>query len=155
MKDTPTKSAASYLKPGKNDLLTVLSKAQAIDRLNKIFKPLVDAKYRQYCQVANLTNGVMTVLTANGSVASQLRYHAKELIQALHKDPALSHIREIQFKVRPKQAPIMDRPVDKSKERKPAKPLSNNAAQLLLDMASTIEDEKLRTIMERIAKHGK
>lgn len=155
MKDTYTKAAADYLKPASNELLTVLSKVQAIDRLNKVFKPLVDDKYQRYCQVANLTNGVLVVLTANGSVATQMRYQTRDLIKALRKDPAFSHIKDIQFKVRPRQAPVFERPVDKSKERKPATPLSSDTAELLLDMASTIEDPTLRAIMEKIAKTGK
>ena len=155
MKDSSTKPAASYLKPGSNELLTVLSKVQAIDRLNKIFKPLLEAKFRPYCHVANLTKGVMVVLTANGAVAAQMRYQTRDLIKALHNNPALSHIKEIQFKVSPHQEPILDRPVDKTRQRNPARPLSEESAKILLDMASTIEDPALREAMERIAKHGK
>lgn len=154
MKDTLTKSITAFLKPSHNELQTVLSKVKAIETLNHTLNPLLDPALQPYCQVANLTSGVLVMLTANGSVATQLRYHTADLIKKLHKNPALKHIREIQIKVRPPMPVGVQRGGVAKLPNKAAK-LSPECAQTLLAMADTIEDEELRAIMIRIASHTK
>ena len=152
MKDTPTKSASSLLQPSHRDLQTVLSKVRAIETLNHTLNPLLDPAIQQYCQVANLTNGVLVILTANASVATQLRYQAADLIKKLHKNPALKHIKEIQSIVRPSMPVGVQRgPVRKQVNK--VEHLSPETAQILLAMAETIEDPELREVMRRIASH--
>lgn len=154
MKETPTKSVTAFLQPSHKELQTVLSKVKAIETLNNTLNPLLDPALRPYCQVANLTNGVLVILTANGSVATQLRYHTADLIKQLHKNPALKHIREIQIKVRPPVATGVQRGGAVKLPKKAAK-LSPESAQTLLAMAETIDDKELRAIMLRIASHTK
>jgi len=154
MKNTLTKSIASLLQPNHRDLQTVLSKVKAIETLNHTLIPLLDPAIQKYCQVANLANGVLVVLTANGSVASQLRYQAPELLKQLHKTPALKHIREIQSKVRPPQPVGVQRGTVSKIPQKTAL-LSQETADTLLAMAETIEDDELREVMQRIARNTK
>lgn len=154
MKETPTKSVTAFLQPSHKELQTVLSKVKAIETLNNTLKPLLDPALQPYCQVANLTSGVLVILVANGSVATQLRYHTNDLIKKLHKNPALKHIREIQIKVRP-PVPVGVQRGGPVRMPKTAAKLSQATAQTLLAMAETIADEDLRAIMLRIAKHTK
>jgi hypothetical protein len=154
MKNTLTKSVLSYLQPTHRDLQTVLSKVRAIETLNNTLIPLLDPAIQQYCQVANLTKGILVILTANGSVASELRYQVPDLLKKLHKNPALKHIREIQSIVRPPMPIGVQRGSVAKKAHKTAL-LSQESAATLLAMAETIEDPELREVMTRIARHTK
>lgn len=154
MKNTKTKSVSAFLQPNHRDLQTLLSKVKAIETLNHTLNPLLDPALKAYCQVANLTNGVLVILTANAAVASQLRYQTDDLIKKLHKSPALKHIREIQIKVRPPMPTGIQRGASHKKAEKVAL-LSPESAQILLEMAETIEDADLKEAMLRIAGHTK
>lgn len=152
MKETLTKSVSCFLQPNTRDLQTILSKVKAIQTLDNIFIPLLDPALQKYCQVANLTNGVLVILTANGSVASLLHLQNPDLIKKLHKNAALKHIRDIQYKVRPSQPTGVQRGAVIKKTEK-ATLISPETAQTLLAMAETIEDPELREVMQRIAGH--
>ncbi|HTM64005.1 MAG TPA: DUF721 domain-containing protein [Gammaproteobacteria bacterium] len=152
MKDDPAKPVSTLLQPNHRDLQTVLSKVKAIQRLNEALVPLLDSTLRPHCQVANLTNGVLVILTTNGSAATQLRYQSADLLKKLHKTSALRHIKEIQPKVRPAQPVDVQRGPSQTKTVPPAL-MSEQTAQTLTAMAETIEDEELREIMLRIAGH--
>tara|TARA_R110000868_G_scaffold208515_5_gene457988 strand:+ start:2054 stop:2530 length:477 start_codon:yes stop_codon:yes gene_type:complete len=154
MKETSTKSVASLLAPNHRDLGTVLSKVKAIQTLNRTIIPLLEPRLQKYCQVANLANGVLVLLTANGSVATELRYATPDLLRKLRESLALKHIREIQCKVRP-PTPAVD--VERGGTRKQAEKktmLSTETSETLLAMAETIEDPELRATMQRIAAHA-
>lgn len=154
MKDTTIKPVSDLLQPKHRDLQTLLSKVKAIETLNDTLRPLLDPALQNYCRVANLSNGVLIVLSANAAAASELRYQAADVIKKLHKNHALKHIREIQVKVRPAQpVNVMRGPVTKAPQ-KPAN-LSPESAEILIAMAETIEDETLREAMLRIAGHCK
>lgn len=154
MKDTKTKSVSAFLQPGYRDLQTLLSKVKAIETLNHTLNQLLDPALKEYCQVANLTNGVLIILTANASVATELRYSAADLIKKLHKNHSLKHIREIQTKVRPPAPSGLRRGIVKKQPEKAAL-LSPETAETLTAMAETIEDADLREVMLRIAGHVK
>lgn len=154
MKESKTKSISALLQPSHRDLQTVLSKAKAIETLNRTLIPLLDPTIQKYCQVANLANGILVVLTANSAAATQLRYHVTDVIKKLRQNPSLKHIHDIQIKVRPAAAPVG---VERGKAPKiPTKPspMSPETAQTLAAMAETIEDPELREIMLRIAAHS-
>jgi hypothetical protein len=154
MKDKPTLSISSLLQPNTRDLQTVLSKVKAIETLNHTIIPLLDPALQKYCQIANLTNGVLVILTANGSVATELRYHVPDLIRKLQKNHALRHIKEVQCKVRPPMQVGVQRGFVPRKAEK-VMPLSKESAEILLAMAETIDDEKLREVMISIAGNTK
>jgi hypothetical protein len=152
MKETESKPVSALLQPNHNDLQTVLSKVKAIQTLNQTIIPLLDDSLQKYCQVANLANGVLVLLTANGSVASQMRYVIPDLLRKLRSNPSLRHIHEIQCKVRPQVSVGVERGAAKRKPKKVTL-LSADTAATLLDMAETIEDPELRAIMQRIAQN--
>ncbi len=78
MKDTFTKSISTLLQPNHRDLQTVLSKVKAIANLNQLVTPLLEPTLRPHCQVANLSSGILVMLAANSSVATQLRYQTPD-----------------------------------------------------------------------------
>lgn len=154
-KKPDTQLVSAFLSPGYRDLTTIMSKVKAIDKLHQTLQEILPDELRQYVRVANLSNGILVALVANGAVATQLRYHNRTLIKKLHKNPALNHIKEIQVKVRPDNpTKVFERPVDKKKLRKAASPLGQDAADILIDMAQTIDDPRIRKTLEKIARHN-
>lgn len=152
MKETDVLPALAFLQPSHKDLQTVLSKVKAIETLNDTLKPLLDPVLQTCCRVANLTNGVLVILTTNSSAATQLRLQTGDIVKNLRKNAALKHIREIQVKVWPFKPVDVERgPVTKKTGK--AVQLSPETAQTLLAMAETIEDENLREIMRKISRH--
>lgn len=153
MKDNDPKPITDLLKPNLKELQTILSKIRAIGLLNETVKNLLPSHLQKYCQVANLSNGILVMLTANGSAASELKNHFAPLLHQLHQTPNLRHIREIEVKVRPTSTPVgVHRGKGSKSPSKPAK-LTPAAASAVAAVAETIEDPKLREIMEKIAKH--
>lgn len=152
MKESPTKPVSSLLQPNHRDLQTVLSKVKAIATLNQHIQPLLDPKLQPYCQVANLSNGILVMLATNSSVATQLRYQTADILTKLRSNPSLRHIKEIQCKVRPPIKITVERGQSNKKPEKMT-PLSTETAETLLAMADTIEDPTLRATLQRIAGH--
>lgn len=153
MKNT-VKSISDLLMPNQRELQTILSKVKAIKSLNQIIIPMLPANLQKYCQIANLSQGVLTILTSNGSAAAELRYHLGDLLKMVRTVPTLKHIREIQSKVSPSSQPVgVERGKTTKRPYKPS-PLSQATADIMQAMAETIEDPKLRDIMLNIAQHG-
>lgn len=153
MKDT-VKPISDLLAPNQRELQTILSKVKAINTLNQTIIPMLPANLQKYCQVANLSHGVLTILTSNGSAANELRYHLNDLLKKLHATHNLKHIREIQSKVRPSTQPVGVHRGKTTKLQHKPEPLSEETAAILLEMAETIEDPGLREIMKNIARSG-
>lgn len=147
-------SIANLLQPTGRDLQTVLSKVKAINTLNEMVRGLLEEGLRKYCRVGNLSNGILVLLVDNSAVATQMRYVVPSLLQQLRGTKALRHIKEIQLKVRlPEAVDVKRGDIGVSVEK--IQLLSPDAAATLRAMAETLEDEKLREIMLRIAaKHA-
>lgn len=131
------------------DLQAIHAKIKMLERLSQKVLPLLDSSLAKYCQVANLTNGKLILIAANGSIATQIRFQANEILGKLSKDNSIWQIKGIECKVRPPQPRLSPR-----LQATPAKhmaALSPETAQIVKSMAELIEDPKLREIMERIA----
>lgn len=106
---------------------------------------------RQYCQVANITDNRLIMIVANSSVATQLRFQTFDLLRQFKADSMLKKINEIQIKVRPYTFFI-------SRFNTPTKniaPLSEETANTIRSIASSLKDTTLRQIMEKIASRTK
>lgn len=151
MNDNHPKPITDLLQPNLKELQTLLSKIRAISLLNETVKNLLPSHLQKYCQVANLSNGILVMLTANGSAASELKNHLNPLLHQLHQTPNLRHIREIEVKVRPTSTPVgVHRGKATKSPTKPAK-LTATASAAVSAVAETIEDPRLREIMKKIA----
>lgn len=141
---------ANLLQPTGRDLQTVLSKVKAINTLNEVVQGLLDDGLKKYCRVGNLSNGILVLLVDNSAVATQMRYTVPTLLSQLRGTKALRHIKEIQLKVRlPEKVDVKRGETGVQQEK--MQWLSQDAAETLRAMAESIEDERLRGIMLRIA----
>ncbi|TAK75634.1 MAG: DUF721 domain-containing protein [Gammaproteobacteria bacterium] len=145
MTTPPFKKIAGYLQAQGQELQFVLAKAKKLAELNQQIALLLDPPLREYCQVANLERGRLVILAANGSIATQLHFRLPDLLKRCQQDPALQSIREIHCKVRLSQMPSTQ-PADEM-----MKPLSPDTAEAVKEIAQSLDDPRLKAIMEKIA----
>jgi hypothetical protein len=140
-----SKKADSFL--SSNDLQRLLQKAKLLMAINEKLKEYLVPEIFHYCQAANIQDGKLVILTANSSVATQIRLRTSTLLTQFRQDPLLQSVNEIQAKVR---RDITSTTKSKKKYHQ-IKLLSTETAQLVHDIAQSIEDPKLREVLERIA----
>ncbi|SRR5579883_131859 len=144
MTTPPSKKITAYLQ--NEELQFVLAKAKKLAELNQKIATYLDPHLRLHCQVANLERGRLVLLAANGAAATYLRFQSAELLKQFQQDPALQSIREIHCIVRP---PLTSAATPGTQ----MKPLSPQAAQSVKEIAQSLDDPRLRKIMEKIAGH--
>jgi hypothetical protein len=81
-----------------------------------------------------VNGGILVLIVANGSVATQLRFQIPDLLKKFKLDPILKRIHDIQCKVRP--APSSSR-VDKASNTMPT--LSPESAQIMRDIITMLQ----------------
>lgn len=129
-------------------LQPIFAKVKMLEELNARVSTYLDDSLKRYCQVANLSQHRLILLVANGSTATQLRFLTPDLLRKFKTDPQLVHIQEIQIKVRPLQS-------ERRTMKKTHKPtISQQSAEIVREIAESIEDPKLREALLRIAKHS-
>lgn len=153
MKEIFSKKAGNYLLDDHPDLHAFYLKLKALDELNAHVSRHLHPDVRAHCQAANLVDGRLILIAANGSIATQLRYQIPELLTQFKSDPALHHIKDIFCKVRPPLA-RSQRKLTPPAASKMA-PLSPQTAKMVDAMADSIDDPKLREVMKRIAQNIK
>lgn len=144
------KNVGNYLHPNHMELQSVFSKIKTLQELNKFMLPLLGEGMAKYCQVANLVEGRLILLAANGSIATQIRFMTPDLLKKMKTFPALADIQDILCKVAPSQAISPS----KSKSTPTAlAPLSAETAHMVQEIADNITDPDLKRIMQKIAAH--
>ncbi|MFZ2315112.1 MAG: DciA family protein [Gammaproteobacteria bacterium] len=155
MKDFKPKKADAILSKGR-ELPQVFAKIQQLDILNRLVADHLEVNMRQYCKVAHLTSGRLTLVVANGSIATQLRFQTSDLIKRFANVPALKYVKEIHCKVHPsitETARTASRPT--ARQQRQMSLLSTETAEIIQSMADSLEDPHLRAVMQRIAAKKK
>jgi hypothetical protein len=145
--DGYSKKAAGYFDQDHQELQSLFMKIQELQKLSLKVSAYLEPHLVSYCQIANVAGSKLIVFVANGSIATQLRFQTTDLLKKFSLDPGLKHIRQIDYKVHPKLA----QPSDSRSSQKKMQPLSRETADIIRNMAETLEDQALREIMERIA----
>jgi hypothetical protein len=99
-----------------------------------------------------LVGGKLILIAANGSIATQLRFITADLLKRIKREPTLQHIQQIECKVRPVQSALSSRLTTQMSKKMPS--LSPETAEIVHEIAGSIEDPTLREVMERIAKRA-
>lgn len=147
VKDFSSKKADNFLETDNRDLQFVFTKLKQLELLNQKVVSYLDDNIAKYCQVANVAEKRLILIVANGSIATQIRFQSLDLLRKFKQDAMLRHIQDIQCKVRPAQAG----PLTSYRKLKNMPALSNETAEIVRDIAETIEDSALREVMVRIA----
>jgi hypothetical protein len=147
------KKADNFIENDSRDLQTVYTKIHMLDMLNQKIQSHLEPGIAKFCQVANLVNGKLILIAANGSIATQLRFQSGDLLRKFRQDPMLKSILSIECKVRPAQNQLSSRLAEKTPKSMPG--LSQQTAEIVNTIAESIEDPALREVMTRIAKRVK
>lgn len=146
------KTTEDLLEAGGRDLDFVMSKVKRLAEIQTQLAKYLDPQLAAYCQVANMLDQRLTLIVANGSIATQIRFLSNELLKKFKQDPQLRTIQQIDCKVRPPQSATARMETPKNKY---APLLSADSAAVVDEIAETIEDPKLKEVMKRIAKRSK
>jgi len=150
MKDEFSKKTDDYLSSSHKELGVLFAKVKVLNEMNEAFLPLVDAGLRPYCQVANLQGDKLVIITANGSVATQIRFQSMDLLRKFKPYPVLEKIRSIHCKVHPGFARQSASHAEKAGQTPEL--LSDETAEMIRKIADSIDDPGLRDAMKRIAE---
>lgn len=151
MPDVPSKKTiADHLQKSGQELQSVLTKIKELERLNQKFLFHLDPALKNYCQIANWQNNRLIILAANASVATQLRFQIPDLLKKFKQDSLLKKFQDIHCIVRPFSSRLQSMPHPRK-----INPLSPETAKQIHEIAQSLSDDKLREVMEKIAKHVK
>ena len=149
MKNISSRKVSAFLPTDDPHLQFILTKIKTLDTLNRRMTAYLDSSIQPYCQVANMDRNRLTIIAANGSIATQLRFQIPDLLNQFKQDSLLQKIQTIHCKVLPSLTPLQP----SSLPAKKLTSLSLKTAAIIREMAETIEDPTLRAVMEKIARH--
>jgi hypothetical protein len=130
-------------------LTTLLGKVADLRQLNQLFSQYLDPDLAKHCQVVKIDRDCLIVVVDNNHWISQLRFHIPDLLPKLRTHAPYQNLKAICSKMKPDYKPFVPR-----RKSPPMKLLSQDAADKMLDAAKSIKDERLRGILERIARHS-
>lgn len=143
-----SKKASTYLEATHKDLQFIFSKVKKLNALEAALSRYLEPSIANKCTVANSAGSVLTLVAANGSIATLLRYQATDLLKKFKQDPLLQHITELQCKVHPaSKNPLFDETTPTHEVAL----LSNETAAMIEHTAEAIEHPKLKAAMKKIA----
>jgi hypothetical protein len=128
----------------------LIGKLKQHKQLQQILIEYLEPKLATHCEIANHENNCLIVLTDSALWATQFRFQIPELLTKLKQHPKLYDLKHIYCKIRPTSA---TRPTQKTPEPPAVQRLSSATAQMILDTASSIKHDKLKAIMQKIAKN--
>jgi len=145
-----TKNIISHvLKADSKTLSVLLSQLNELQKLQGLFVQYLEPHLAKHCEVARYHQDKLIVITDTGSWATQLQFRIPELLEKLKTHLEFQNIKAICCKIRPKVLR------DKKQSTRQVSKLSQETAELILQMTGNIQDEDLRAVFARIASHRK
>lgn len=135
------------LKQDSKSLQGLMSRLDELQRLNTLLGEHLEVEIAKHCQVVKFEKNCLFVIVDNGSWATQLRFQIPELMTKLRQIPKMENLSGIICKTRPHPSVKSD----KQKKRQ-VTTLSQPISEQVLEIANTIQDEKLREILTKIAR---
>lgn len=126
------------------ELSRLLGRVQELERLTRLVQSLLPESLRTHCRVASVRGTTLVLQTDSPAWATKLRLSGPSLERALQS----ANVRHIEIKIKPISNP---RPLP---DRHPAL-MSKNTATLLLQLADTMSDPKLKDALNRLSRHGR
>jgi len=136
-----------YLQQDNKTLSSLLAKINQLQQWNGHLRECLgsDNLLLQHCQIANVSGTVLIIIADGPHWVTRLRFHIPELLSQLQHYPSLAHIKGICCKVQPAR----HAGIQKTAGNRPQ--LSQKSASLLQEAALKIQDERLRSILNKIA----
>lgn len=96
-----TKSLASLIERPKNQLTSVVKKAQTVGRIENSVKSLLDQTTARHVRVGRPQNNCLPLFVPNGSWATNVRFQRQHLIKKMNHIQDLKDIQSLDIKVCP------------------------------------------------------
>jgi len=142
-------SVANLLQKDSTGLSKLTIKLKQLTQWNDWLKdalPLEDKDLAKHCQIVGIDRTSLIVIADTAHWVTRFRFFIPNLLKVLQNYPDLKNIGSICCKVRPAHHRQMN-----NKKPKSTVVLSKKNAQVLMEDAAQIKDEKLRKVMEKIA----
>lgn len=132
----------------KGDVADLVTEARRLSRLTRLLQNELDSALAPHCQVTRLAPPELTILTDSPVWATRLRLHASVLAKQLHeKYIEFQKVEYIEVKVYPSRHETPDpEPLPRQ--------ISSEAANSIIAMAQSLEDEPLKEALLKLAKHA-
>ncbi len=140
--------AVSSLLEAPGSLPVLLQRARELNKLNQALKNALPDPLRDHCEVLNLRGQTLTLAASSPAWATRLRYLTPTVLQQLAQSQSVK-VRTIQVRVVPTRTEQRRKPAPRHAR------LSRANARLLLQTAESLQDERLRSALKRIASHWK
>ena len=130
---------------GYQKLARLMTQVQSLIKLNDTLQAVLPTTLRGHVNCAKLEQGTLTLIAANGSFSTQIRFSSQAIIMGLNEALADKPVKSIRCIVRPTA------PKEKVAPKK-LRQISASAAENISATAATISDEKLRLIWQRLGR---
>ena len=126
-------------------LARLLRRAVAHGQVDADFQACLPFELRGHCHLAGFRDARVLLHVDSSAWATRLRYALPEMTE---RSDLLRSAETVRVKVRP--------PVSSPPQRQLPRPhLSSSAAQVLLDCSQHLQDRRLATSLQRLARHAK
>jgi hypothetical protein len=150
-------SINEVLKQSDSLVAKLITRAQALNHLQKSFVTVLDNELIPYCRIGCYDLGVLTLLTPNAAWATRLRYASSDMLSKLRSIPQWAGISSIQVKIqKPDPTPASAAPIA-PEYRNPPKLSAHNSGQLQAladELRGKPGMDKLVESLERLAGKG-
>lgn len=157
-----TKNLNSILTDDSSSLSQIINRAKALTALHTKIEKVIDNRLKNRYRLGTYQKGVLSLLTDNGSTATELRYSVPEITQLLRQDPMWAGLVQIQIKVHHDwhEYEELKKPLP---EPEKAKPLSDNTLNNLRALADSLKgnpnnqtlEQSVRRLIESSEKRKK
>jgi len=114
--------------------------------LNSRLSRILPTPIAQHYKIANIDRGALTILCSSSAWATRLRLQQTKIIKGFRD----LHIHSLNIQITPTKA---DDSINKPK--KPARKISQQTSKLLIDLAETTSDPKLKQALQRLSKRAR
>ncbi|HEC74574.1 MAG TPA: DUF721 domain-containing protein [Methylophaga aminisulfidivorans] len=142
MSKKPERIGKLYKKDNHMNSLTI--RAQKLDKLNTIFQNSLPLKFVNHCNLANISDDSIIVITDNASYASLLRFQSRLLCKNISAHLP-KPVTKLKVKVRPKTYR------DEIGPYTPPKRLSSDSADIVESTAAEMKDGPLKAALQKLA----
>ena len=128
-------------------LKQLTAQAQRLGTLDLLAKEVLPPGLQQHVRLAAIRDGCLVFHADSGAWATQLRYRTPEILARLPQQPEFDGVRSIRVR------PCAEIPAQQLAPNR-MRPLSPAVATAIKSQAESIDDERLRQALQRIARHA-
>jgi hypothetical protein len=144
--DNKTLSISELLHDKRYPIADLCNKADSIREMNHRLKKCLDPSLQNHFELANVNADIATLLVSSSSWATRLRYNIPAILDALNNKLNLTSVKTIRIKIKkviPDNTILNKKPIS----------LSEESAQVLIDVANNFSDPQLRACILKLSKN--